>query len=369
MSFLPSAFSPLLRRLGLYILVSACGLLGAGCIAVLDYQPNERALDELGIDTARERLRETLIRAVNPPVQTVELTNETLTYKWHPLVGIQIFFIKLSRVEVYENHVVFLRGAGNEILGTIIYGTAQDAKLFADLVMSFRARYLQRREALPPSAATHPSQKHLKLARTGSGFVINAQGEVLTNQHVTQGCEEVRVRFPFQNDQPAVPIVQDSQNDLALLRLPTPPAQWLIFRDGRDIQQGDEIITVGFPLSNDLASGAKVTTGTVSALAGMGDNTGWLQVSAPVQSGNSGGPLLDMSGHVVGVMVGSFPPDRMPKGKIPQNVNFAIKASVAQSFLEAIGTPYDTAASTRQLSTTEISARARQSTVLVECWK
>ena len=123
MSFLPSALPPLLRRLGLPILVSACGLLVAGCIAVLDYQPNERALDELGIDTARERLRETLIRAVNPPVQTVELTNETLTYKWHPLVGIQIFFIKLSRVEVYENHVVLLRGAGNEILGTIIYGT------------------------------------------------------------------------------------------------------------------------------------------------------------------------------------------------------------------------------------------------------
>jgi S1-C subfamily serine protease len=221
----------------------------------------------------------------------------------------------------------------------------------------------------------HTFQKHLRRADSGSGFVINARGEVLTNHHVTRDCEEVRVRFPFQNDQPAMRIVQDIQNDLALLRLPAPPAQWLLFRDGSDIQQGDEVITVGFPLYNpldpgkSLSSGTKVTTGTVSALAGIGDNTGWLQVSAPIQPGNSGGPLLDMSGHVVGVIVSSFPPAWMPKGKIPQNVNFAIKASVARLFLETIGTSYDTAASTRQLSTTEISARVRQSTVLVECWK
>jgi hypothetical protein len=131
---------------------------------VLDYQPNERTLDELGIDMARERLRETLIRAVNPPVQTVELTNESLTYKWHPLAGIQIFFIKLSRVEVYANHVVLLRGAGNEILGTIIYGTDQDAKLFADLITTLRGH-----ASLPEASPARWNRVGLCDQRAGRG--------------------------------------------------------------------------------------------------------------------------------------------------------------------------------------------------------
>jgi hypothetical protein len=71
------------------LLLCSLGLLAAGCVALLDYQPNDRLLDALGVDVAQERLRQTVLRAVSPPIQTVTLTHESLGYKWHPLVGTQ----------------------------------------------------------------------------------------------------------------------------------------------------------------------------------------------------------------------------------------------------------------------------------------
>jgi S1-C subfamily serine protease len=87
-----------------------------------------------------------------------------------------------------------------------------------------------------------------------------------------------------------------------------------------------------------LASEANVTTGTVSALAGIGNDTR-LQVTVAVQPGNSGGPLLGLRGRVVGVVVGKLDAVQIASvtGDIPQNVNFAIKAGVAQTFLQASG--------------------------------
>jgi S1-C subfamily serine protease len=237
--------------------------------------------------------------------------------------------------------------------------------------MSFRARYLQRREARQAVVAPPPKDRHLQRAGSGSGFLLNAQGDALTNQHVVSDCEEIRVRLVTGEELPAVLLVQDRQNDLALLHLPVAPTQWLVFRDGRDAWQGEEVIAVGFPLADDLASGAKVTTGVVSALAGEKDDTRFLQITAPVQPGNSGGPLLDMSGNVVGIVSNKLYALRIIAltGNIPENINFAIKTSLARGFLEATGVRYETRTSQQTLSTIQVSAQARQSTVLVECWK
>ena len=167
-------------------------------------------------------------------------------------------------------------------------------------------------------------------------------------------CTEVRVQPPrdeptedwsdvvdFEDVEPArgetaaaVIVARDPNNDLALLRgpvrLPVPIAV-----DDRGIRPGDTVVAVGFPLPDLLASEASVTTGTVSALAGIGNDMRLLQVTVPVQPGNSGGPLLDLHGRVVGVVVGKLDALQVASitGDIPQNVNFAIKAGVARSFL------------------------------------
>jgi S1-C subfamily serine protease len=280
--------------------------------------------------------------------------------------------VNLSRVEVFANHTVFIRGAANQILSIIRYGTDQDAKLFADLLMGLRERYMQRHVVLQAQVAPPSQDRPLQRTRTGSGFVINAQGEVLTNAHVVRECEEVWARLDSREKYRAAPMVHDRLNDLALLRLPVAPPQWLVFREGHDVQQGDEIVAIGFPLTPYLqTSGVTVTTGIVSALMGIQDDSSRLQITASVQDGNSGGPLLDRSGNIVGIVVSKLDGLKTVKetGDFPQNINFAIKSSVARSFLNATGVAYATAASTHEFSTMEISARARQNVVLIECWQ
>ena len=118
----------------------------------------------------------------------------------------------------------------------------------------------------------------------------------------------------------------------------------------------------GFPLSGVLASGGNITTGNVTALVGVRDDSRHLQISAPVQPGNSGGPLLDHNGNVVGIVVGQLPSHY-------QNVNFAIKSSVARDFLDAQGVQVENVENHSVLSTPDIADRAKTFTVRIECEK
>ena len=93
----------------------------------------------------------------------------------------------------------------------------------------------------------------------------------------------------------------DTNNDLALLN--TSINSVVATLSSGNLQQGDNINVVGYPLHGLLASGAQITSGNVSALAGLQNDSRFIQISAPVQPGNSGGPLVDASGNVVGVIV------------------------------------------------------------------
>ena len=103
---------------------------------------------------------------------------------------------------------------------------------------------------------------------------------------------------------------------------------------------------------------------------GPGDDRRLCQITVPVQSGNSGAPVLDMAGNAVGVVVVKLNPLRFAKvtGDLPQNVNFGIGAGTAHQFLDAHNVPYETAPSTDHLSTADVAAKARAFTVVVECW-
>jgi len=102
------------------------------------------------------------------------------------------------------------------------------------------------------------------------------------------------------------------------------------------------MILYGFPLAGLLTSSGNLTTGTIAGLAGLGDDPRFMQITAPVQQGNSGGPVFDQSGLVVGIVVGKLDALKLvlELQDIPQNVNFAIKSSIAPNFLEARGISY-----------------------------
>jgi serine protease Do len=162
-------------------------------------------------------------------------------------------------------------------------------------------------------------------------------------------------------------VARDKSSDLALIATDLSPPSTAKWRSS--IRQGEDIIVYGFPLAGVLAAGGNVATGNVSALAGVANDERFLQISAPLQPGNSGGPLLDRSGNVVGIVVAKLDALKVASviGDIPQNVNFAIKASVAAAFLEAHGVTHVESAATPALSTADLSDRAKGLTVQVVC--
>jgi S1-C subfamily serine protease len=137
---------------------------------------------------------------------------------------------------------------------------------------------------------------------TGTGVVIGSRGEILTNSHVVAGCESIVVRPPSEGPETATLIARDEHNDLAVIRTHKPLKAVATFREGTAIRAGDAVVVLGYPLSGLLAATANLTVGNVSALAGLGNDSRYLQISAPVQPGNSGGPLLDASGHLIGIV-------------------------------------------------------------------
>ena len=216
----------------------------------------------------------------------------------------------------------------------------------------------------------YPDTGGEKLAASGTGFIVSRQGHLLTNHHVIDGCQSVRATVAG-HKQPITVVGTDAENDLAVLQLPAPSPSVARFREGRTIRPGDSVVVVGFPLPGLLASEANVTTGTVSALAGIGNNTRFLQITAPVQPGNSGGPLLDRSGQIVGVVVSKLNALTIAKatGDIPQNINFAINGAVAKAFLDSQSVEYETGASSTKMEPAESGAAAKKFTFLVECYR
>ena len=132
-------------------------------------------------------------------------------------------------------------------------------------------------------------------------------------------------------------VAADQTNDLAVLKTKYQPRSHAILRGDIGVHSGDSVTAVGYPLAFVLSAEPRVTTGTVSAVSGIQGDFRVFQIEASVQPGNSGGPLLDDRGHVIGVVNSRLNDLAMVEatGSIPQNVNFAIKSSIVQIFLDA----------------------------------
>jgi len=206
---------------------------------------------------------------------------------------------------------------------------------------------------------------------SGSGVVIGSQGEILTNSHVVENCKSIIVKFPAQKSETAILVAHDQKNDLAVIRAKASFSVVAAFREGAPVRAGDVVVVLGYPLSGLLASTANLSVGNVSALAGIGDDTRYFQISAPVQPGNSGGPLLDASGHLVGIVTAKLDAARMARftGDIPQNVNFALKGEVVRSFLDSNGIAYQLAHSDQRVSSADVGDIGRPFTIHIRCEK
>ena len=202
---------------------------------------------------------------------------------------------------------------------------------------------------------------------SGTAFAV-APGLLVTNQHVVDGCASVEVLASDGRRTGAV-VDADARIDLALIRVTGLKGATARLRSPRNVRLGEAVMVFGFPLSGSLSSGGNFTSGLVSALRGFRDAAGEIQITAPVQPGNSGGPLMDASGLVIGVVQAKLDALRTARitGDIPQNVNFAISLEVLADFLAKNRVAFQDSSSSAPLDTARVAELAQSFTYYIEC--
>ena len=224
--------------------------------------------------------------------------------------------------------------------------------------------------AAKPAETPGAAPKSAKASTSsGTGFVISAGGHILTNHHVISGCTDIKGNLGGQAPTPLRVVSSDETNDLAVLQGPSDTFKDFAKIRDRAIHSGDSVVAIGYPFHGLLSSDFTVTTGIVSSLSGTMNDTRMLQISAAIQPGNSGGPLLDTSGLIVGVVAAKLNAFRVARatGSIPENINFAIKTGAIRDFLDNSVVGYEIASASSELKTPEIANNARAFTLLITC--
>ena len=203
-----------------------------------------------------------------------------------------------------------------------------------DVSASFIKNYPNKEAGL--NSNPFSSSSDAKSTSLGSGFLISESGIIITNWHVIKGCDDIEIFFPSLNKSyKATVSLKDAVNDLAILRLSDfnypndfKTAIPFTLAQSKEIKLGQEVFTLGFPLGDILGTKAKLSSGTVSSLFGIKDDPRLAQISNPIQPGNSGGPLFNRNGQIIGVVVASLNAKYFFENAdiLPQNVNFAIKS-------------------------------------------
>ncbi len=202
--------------------------------------------------------------------------------------------------------------------------------------------------------------------RTGTGFFINDLGYLLTNNHVIDGCKKIIV-FSGSQQSDLKLIANDNLNDLALLKANFTPAGSLPISNS-DGELLEDIYVGGYPYGNAISSSIKITKGIISSLTGIGNNYSNMQIDAAIQPGNSGGPIINSKGNVVGVAVSklNFLKILEDFGTIPEGTNFGIKSSTVIQFINA-NNVLSVKSNNSNLEPTQLSRRIKDSTVYIEC--
>ena len=240
-------------------------------------------------------------------------------------------------------------------------GTVLQAGIWAN-DQFIRSASVKTPTAPAPAAPRPPAVSAAPKSSSGSAFRI-ANGQFVTNHHVIDGC----IALKIDGNSGGRVVASDPTRDLALVSIANDRGEVANIRTTR-IQLNETVTAAGFPLDGAF-TGIAITNGSISRLSGLKGDTGKVQISAPVQPGNSGGPLLDVAGNVIGVVSSKLNALKLAvaSGDIPQNVNFAINGAALRAFLDAKSVNYIEVSNERELTGVQIAARASAFTVLIEC--
>ena len=196
-------------------------------------------------------------------------------------------------------------------------------------------------------------------ASMGSGFFVTRAGHIVTNYHVIEGCDSVKTNTLGKEIRADV-VAIDKTNDLAILKTKMNPTK--VFPvSNTDVSLLQDVIVAGFPLGKQVSSSIKIHKGNVTALAGFGDNYSNFQTDATINQGNSGGPIMNQKGNIVGVAVQLIAPEHA------QNVFFGVKSSTLRTFAQANNIKFLTP-NYRDMSNEDLGEFITEATVFLECW-
>ncbi len=243
-------------------------------------------------------------------------------------------------------------GNGHLLLWTKNYNEAKEAA-------SPKKTITKKTEPKKKKPKQNPDDNKVVAFASGSGFFVSRTGHIVTNQHVIDQCKAVKVNYKG-NEIEAKVLAEDKTNDLAILQANITPDK-VYSVSNEDVSLLQDIIVAGFPLGKRVSAAIKTHKGNVSALAGYGDNYSNFQTDATINQGNSGGPVMDEKGNVVGVAVALMSVDA------GQNIFFAVKSSTLKTFASSNGLSF-LPPNNRPMSNKDLGQLITEGTVFLECW-
>jgi S1-C subfamily serine protease len=219
--------------------------------------------------------------------------------------------------------------ARTTILGMVDALEKSGRKTLADDIR----QHLAAGESLPQAPSKAPNAASAQVTQvSGTAFAVRPDGYLLTAFHVVKDAIEIEVVCAETERRKALLVKHSEIVDLAVLKIAKGrTSSYLPLADPGSLQTGQRVFTIGFPATAILGTEPKYTEGSLSALSGPGGDASYLQMSVPIQSGNSGGPLVNEAGEVVGIVVATAAalPFLKGTGNLPQNIGWAIKSSLA----------------------------------------
>lgn len=203
-----------------------------------------------------------------------------------------------------------------------------------------------------------PDDNKIVPAASGSGFFVSKDGHIITNNHVIDQCDIAKVNFNGASINADI-LAVDKMNDLAILTSSINPTK-VFSISNEDVSLLEDVIVAGYPLGKNISSAIKTHKGVVTALAGAGDNYSNFQTDASINQGNSGGPIINQKGNVVGVAVATWVEEGV------QGVHFGVKASTLKTFASSNKLKFNQP-SMRDLSNKDLGQLITNATVYIEC--
>lgn len=261
-----------------------------------------------------------------------------------------------------------IKSAESKLNNALILLAQDRAKVLLDLIKeghrTSAGSFSNEARTSTPGQPAGPKPKH-SAKGSGSGAVISPDGHIVTAAHVIKGATYLEIVTPA-GIFPATVLNNDEQNDVALLKVDRAFNSHIRVGRSSEVRLGQSVATIGFPNIGIQGHSPKVTQGMISSDNGVQNDIRMWQISVPIQPGNSGGPLLDEHGKLIGVVVASLSLRAIQiTGSVPQNVNYAIKGAYLEPLMSFNKLAPDSTAESTPASFQDMIATAQKSSVLI----